>query len=398
MKCYLIGIKGSGMSALAQYLLDMGIDVRGADIQEKVFTEISLREKNIIIDSFEEMIFTDCDLVIVSTAHMKMLEKYHIVMPIFEYHEFVSLLLGSQKVIAVAGTNGKTSLCNMLDCVFDHATNIIEGDGIGRYVDSDYTILEACEYRDHFLSYTPYLSIILSLNYDHSDYFDSFESYLESFRNFANLSKKVYFHQSCVSYNFKGRPYEDSKDYYRFEEDRTIFVIDGKEYVTKLPFHASYQYDLALVSLRIANEQGIEPHTSLERLQSYRGPKRRLQIEKVTDSWIIDDYAHQPPQILEAYKVACNLSDGEKVLIFKPDRKTRLRDFKKEFNEVFHRFDKTYLIPYHEIDEKDLSFFLDSKVSLFSNFSFCNSPTVYLLLSSKMMKNEYELIKSLFNS
>lgn len=396
MKCYLIGIKGSGMSALAQYLFDMGIKVRGADIQEFVFTEKILLEKNIMIDPFENMRFEDSDLVIVSTAHVRILDKYHIALPIFEYHEFASLLLSNQKVIAVSGTNGKTSLCNMLDCVFNHETNIIEGDGIGRYVGSDYTILEACEYRDHFLSYTPRISVILSLNYDHSDYFSSFDSYLESFRIFSKLSKEVYYHKSCLDYKFKGRPYEDNKNYYRIEENKTVFVIDGKEYEAHLPFYADYQYDLALISLRIAHEKGVNPQVGLNRLGSYRGPQRRLQVERIKESWIIDDYAHQPFQIQEAYKVACSISAGEKVLIFKPDRKTRLYDFKDDFNKVFHLFDKTYLIPYHEIDEEDLKYFLDSKVSLFSNFSFCNSPTVYLLLSSKMMKNEYELIKSLF--
>ena len=121
MKFYLIGIKGSGMSALALYLLDLNYVVTGVDISEELFTEKELLGRGVVISNFDNIKLVDIktNIVIYSSAHKdsEIVKYLKVKYPTFEYHEFLSYLLSGKKVIAISGTHGKTTACNMLDLI-----------------------------------------------------------------------------------------------------------------------------------------------------------------------------------------------------------------------------------------------------------------------------------------
>ena len=73
----------------------------------------------------------------------------------------------------------------MLKCILGDCNYII-GDGSGGYYDNDLLVIEACEYKNTFLNYNPYISLILNVDYDHPDYFKSVEDYINSFKKFTN--------------------------------------------------------------------------------------------------------------------------------------------------------------------------------------------------------------------
>lgn len=407
MKFYLIGIKGSGMSALALYLLDLNYVVTGVDISEELFTEKELLSRGVVISNFDNIKLVDIktNIVIYSSAYkdseiVKYLKvKYHT----FEYHEFLSYLLSGKKVIAISGTHGKTTACNMLDLILSHKTSLIEGDGVGRGNNSDYVIVEACEYKDHFLSYNPYISLVLPLTLDHTDYFHNINEYLTSFETFINQSKYCLIVNENKKYRLKGTYVENFKNRVKYKfiginKCEVSYKIKGIKYPKViLPFNSKHEVNISLACLIIADKLKVKLSEALKELRNYVGPQRRMKIKDIKNDIFIDDYAHQPEQMNEVLSFINRVKeDRETILFYKPDRISRLLDFKNEFVKVFNKFDKVYLIPYHDINEGILKELISEKVNLYSKLKIDKDKKyVFAFLTSKSIIREIEQIKDL---
>lgn len=407
MKFYLIGIKGSGMSALALYLLDLNYVVTGVDISEELFTEKELLSRGVVISNFDNIKLVDIktNIVIYSSAYkdseiVKYLKvKYHT----FEYHEFLSYLLSGKKVIAISGTHGKTTACNMLDLILSHKTSLIEGDGVGRGNNSDYVIVEACEYKDHFLSYNPYISLVLPLTLDHTDYFHNINEYLTSFETFINQSKYCLIVNENKKYRLKGTYVENFKNRVKYKfiginKCEVSYKIKGIKYPKViLPFNSKHEVNISLACLIIADKLKVKLSEALKELRNYVGPQRRMKIKVIKNDIFIDDYAHQPEQMNEVFSFINRVKeDRETILFYKPDRISRLLDFKNEFVKVFNKFDKVYLIPYHDINEGILKELISEKVKLYSKLKIDKDKKyVFAFLTSKSIIREIEQIKDL---
>jgi UDP-N-acetylmuramate--alanine ligase len=177
-KYYFIGIKGSGMSSLAHIMKDFGNEVAGSDIEEFVFTEEKLIERNILIETFEKKIddgtwiyvignnFNEGNNQQVKTVKEK---KYSFI----TYHNLLGQLSLDKCSIAVSGVHGKTSTTNLLSQLLEatEGTSYLIGDGNGKGDNkSDYFVFEACEYKNSFLFYKPYFAIITNMEMDHPDF------------------------------------------------------------------------------------------------------------------------------------------------------------------------------------------------------------------------------------
>src|SRR5690625_2899525 len=110
---HFVGIKGTGMSALAHILHDSGKQVQGSDVEKYFFTEVALKDKNIPILPFSKNHITNDQVVIVGNAfpddHEEVKEALKRNLPIYRYHEFLGEWLQKYKSVAVTGTHGKTS-------------------------------------------------------------------------------------------------------------------------------------------------------------------------------------------------------------------------------------------------------------------------------------------------
>ena len=159
---HFIGIKGTGMSALAQILSDSGENVQGSDVEKRFYTQEALEEKNIPILPFSEENIKD-DLTIIagnafSDDHPEIKAALESGLTFYRYHEFLGNWLKQYTSIAIAGAHGKTSTTGLLAHVLGNTYPIsyLIGDGTGKgHVDSEYFVFEACEYRRHFLQYEP---------------------------------------------------------------------------------------------------------------------------------------------------------------------------------------------------------------------------------------------------
>lgn len=407
MKFYLIGIKGSGMSALALYLLDLNYVVTGVDISEELFTEKELLSRGVVISNFDNIKLVDIktNIVIYSSAYKdsEIVKYLKVKYPTFEYHEFLSYLLSGKKVIAISGTHGKTTACNMLDLILSHKTSLIEGDGVGRGNNSDYAIVEACEYKDHFLSYNPYISLVLPLTLDHTDYFHNINEYLTSFETFINQSKYCLIVNENKKYRLKGTYVENFKNRVKYNfiginKCEVSYKIKGIKYPKViLPFNSKHEVNISLACLIIADKLKVKLSEALKELRNYVGPQRRMKIKVIKNDIFIDDYAHQPEQMNEVFSFINRVKeDRETILFYKPDRISRLLDFKNEFVKVFNKFDKVYLIPYHDINEGILKELISEKVNLYSKLKIDKDKKyVFAFLTSKSIIREIEQIKDL---
>ena len=170
---YLIGIKGTGMSALAQILFDLGYEVMGSDKPDHFFTEKPLIERGIKILPFNKDNIKE-DMLIVqgnafSDTNEEVVRAKELNLKIYTYQEMVGKLTKMFNTITVAGCHGKTTTSAMLSHVLNNivGANYLIGDGSGYAIkENNYFVLEACEYKRHFLSYTPQYAIITNIELD----------------------------------------------------------------------------------------------------------------------------------------------------------------------------------------------------------------------------------------
>src|SRR5690625_2360179 len=185
---HFIGIKGTGMSALAHILHDSGEKVQGSDVEKRFFTQDALEEKNIPIYPFSKSNIQDEYIIIAGNAfsddHIEVKEALDRGVTFYRYHEFLGEWLKQYTSIAVTGTHGKTSTTGLLSHVLNKSIHIsyLIGDGTGkRHVESQYFVFEVCEYRRHFLQYQPDYAVMTNIDFDHPDYFTSIEDVFDAF-------------------------------------------------------------------------------------------------------------------------------------------------------------------------------------------------------------------------
>ncbi|MBI4143241.1 hypothetical protein HY480_05200, partial [Candidatus Uhrbacteria bacterium] len=198
---YFIGIKGAGMTALAQVLRARGVAVSGSDVPQQFYTDEVLRRAGIpFMEGFAAANVPDSvALVIRSTAyvedHEEVVEALRRGFPVMTYPEAIAAIFNSANGIAVCGTHGKSTTTAMLGWVLAEAgldPTVIVGaavpqfGGNARIGQSDLVVLEADEYQDKLQFLQPHGVILTSIEYDHPDYFLTPESYADAFRRFVS--------------------------------------------------------------------------------------------------------------------------------------------------------------------------------------------------------------------
>jgi len=200
MKYYLAGIKGTGMSALALILNDLAFDVIGYDdAAEHRFTEDKLVERGIKIYTETNDEVDDNTIVVYSPAlninkHPELIKASNMGLKIYEYQEMLAKLTNKFDTICISGCHGKTTTTSMISHIFDGlgGCNYLIGDGRGQGARSSKKfVLEACEYRRHFLAYNPEYVIITNIDLDHTDYFKNIDDVISAYEEFANKASKM---------------------------------------------------------------------------------------------------------------------------------------------------------------------------------------------------------------
>ncbi|GEN45940.1 UDP-N-acetylmuramate--L-alanine ligase [Alkalibacillus haloalkaliphilus] len=363
---HFIGIKGTGMSALAHILHDSGKVVQGSDIEKTFFTEEALRQKDISIFPFSEDHIQEGQIVIAGNAfndeHEEIVRAKQLGVPFYRYHEFLGEYIQNYTSIAVTGAHGKTSTTGLLAHTLSEnvPTSYLIGDGTGRgRADSQYFAFEACEYRRHFLAYEPDYAIMTNVDFDHPDYFKDLNDVFAAFQEMALKVKRgiiacgddeklqeIQAKVPVVYYGFSDENDFQAKNVKESEEGTTFDVfVRGTFFDTFIiPTYGNHSVLNALSVIALCDYEKFSTE-QIKRIYTFEGVKRRFTETQWKDGQIIiDDYAHHPIEIDATIDSARKkYPNKEVVAVFQPHTYTRTRKFLDEFAESLSKADHIYL-------------------------------------------------------
>ena len=363
---HFVGIKGAGMSSLAQIMHDLGNEVQGSDINNYVFTEVALQNKGIKILPFDENNIKE-DMVIVQgnafpNSHEEVVKANELKLDVIRYHDFLGHVISQYTSVAVTGAHGKTSTTGLLSHVMngDKKTSFLIGDGTGLGIPaSDYFAFEACEYRRHFLSYHPDYAIMTNIDFDHPDYFKDVEDVFSAFQEMAHNVKKAIIawgdddHLRKIEADVPVYYYGFSKnddvyaDNLQISENGTKFdvYIKNEYYDTFLsPQFGDHNILNGLAVITVSYLESLDVNNIKEALETFGGVKRRFNETKVGKQVLVDDYAHHPREISATIETARKkYPNKEVVTVFQPHTFSRTQAFLDDFAESLNLADKTFL-------------------------------------------------------
>lgn len=381
---YLIGIKGTGMSALAGILKDLGYEVKGSDNDNHYFTEEGLKEKNIEVLSYDPKNIQEGMYIIKGGAikddNPEVQRALELGLKIHPYEEMVAKLTTMFQTITIAGCHGKTTTTSMLSHVLDElrGANYLIGDGTGHAnKENKYFVLEACEYKRHFLAYHPYYAIITNIDLDHVDYYQDIDDVISAYTEYANNAEKMVI--ACGD-----DPYTHSLEvdkpifYYGLDEDNDIiakeveYTENGTSFDVFIEDNYYGHFDLklfgkhmlldALAVISFCYYERLEAKEVSKTLKTIEGAKRRFTEYPVLDNIVIDDYAHHPAEIRATLKaVNQKYPDKKTVVVFSPHTYSRTKAFKDDYIDVLSKVDKAYIMDIYGARENQEDFDITSE-------------------------------------
>lgn len=363
---HFVGIKGSGMSALAQVLHDMNYQVQGSDFEKHFFTQVALEKSGIKILPFQKENIQPGMTVIAGNAypdtHEEIEEAMKLGLPVVRYHRFLGDFMKNFTSIAVTGAHGKTSTTGLLAHVMRGAkpTSFLIGDGTGKgYKEAEYFVFEACEYRRHFLSYYPDYAIMTNIDFDHPDYFANIEDVFSAFQEMSwqvnkgifacgddEQLQKIQAKVPVVFYGFGEDNDFQARNVVKTTEGTTfdVFVRNTFFETFSIPAYGDHNVLNSLAVIALCHYEEIDAKIVQEQLLSFEGVKRRFSEKKVGSQVIIDDYAHHPTEIKATVEAARQkYPEKDVVAVFQPHTFTRTQAFLDDFASSLNLADKVYL-------------------------------------------------------
>ncbi|MEN9346792.1 MAG: hypothetical protein RLZZ77_303 [Bacteroidota bacterium] len=295
--------------------------------------------------------------------------------------EVLGMITENTRTIAIGGTHGKTTTSSLVAHLLKHSgkgCNAFLGGITSNYdtnllldKNAEWTVVEADEFDRSFLTLTPEISAITSMDADHLDIYGSAEYVRESFHLFANRLKAngtLYYKArlplqteqlrsdiQVVSYtientaDFRSRDVRVSNGAYQF----TFQSPEAKWENWTLGLPGRHNVENATLAAAIALQVGLSPEQIEAGLASFKGVKRRFEtIIKRDDLVYIDDYAHHPTELSAAINSARELYPGLPVTgVFQPHLFTRTRDFADDFAKSLELLDEIILLPIYPARE-----------------------------------------------
>lgn len=387
---HLIGIGGTGLSAIARVLLESGYQVTGSDRSltplaqslqaEGVRVAIGHRREN--IEGAQVVIrssaITDENVEVIAAREQKI--------PVLKRNEFLSIFMKDYEGIAVAGTHGKTTttamIAWMLTCLGQDPTFIVGGvlnnlDTNAHAGNGKAFVIEADEYDHMFLGLKPKIAVITNIEHDHPDYYPTSEDFFRAFDQFAsqvdkngslivcatdggasrlgqiarNRGQKVFSY--AIRYSNNG----SSNQVSYMADELTPNVSGGLSFeaACSLPCEnfelrspvnlrvpGRHNVQNALAALAVAHQMNLSIEQAGKALSEFRGTGRRFEVRgEVNGITVIDDYAHHPTEIRATLSAArIRFPKSRLWVVWQPHTYSRTRllfhDFISSFDQADH--------------------------------------------------------------
>lgn len=394
---YFLGVGGIGMSALARYFLAQGCKVSGYDKTKTKLTEqlcsegVAIHyeedENKIPVEIFHQI---NQAIVVYTPAipknHKEWLFLQEKNIKCYKRSEILGFISQKYFTIAVAGTHGKTTTSSMIAHVLNQSgvkCNAFLG-GISLnfnsnlllHPEAEMVVVEADEFDRSFLTLTPNIAVVTSLDADHLDVYSNKQQMDNAYKEFVQrinpngvLITKQAYRTALDAERLKVLTYsiEQKADFSMMSKK----AVDGNfsvalqtpsekvnELLIGLP--GIHNIENGIAAYAVAKELGIDTDLIIKALASYRGVKRRFEFHvKTADLVYIDDYAHHPTELSFTINSVKELFPNKKITgIFQPHLYSRTRDFADEFAQSLSLLDELILLeiyPARELPIKGVS-------------------------------------------
>lgn len=371
--CYIVGIGGSGMSSIAKYLFQKGLEVSGYDQRSSYVTNL-LNNDGIKVDfDISNATYSSETLYIVSSAinmESTFLSDFVKQPNVLTRPDFLKLLSASVDVIGITGTHGKTSTTALLAHIFkfnDIDISYIYGgvtsfNGIGgHYGDKNLPlILETDEAFNTFKDIQIKNLLVTNIDHDHIDYFGSFENLVKAFKHvISNVEGKCVINvdddQLSKLIRSEDISYSSSKDSNYKLNSYSSFLFEGNKFKINTKLIGDHFISNIIGAIALANLNGLSIEQSLNAIEHFTGVKRRTEfIGEFNGINFYDDYGHHPTEIKATTKALKEHTQGKLIVVFQPHRYTRTRDNFNDLSNSFEYSDLTLITDIYSAGEKPI--------------------------------------------
>ena len=387
---HMIGIKGAGMTALAEFLLRQGAQVTGSDTDEIFFTDAILQRLEIPVKHpfAVENIPKKADIIIYSTAYTKeqnqeLAGAFVVGVPVLSYPEALGALTEEKLTLAVCGTHGKTTTSALLADTLEYCgknpsaivgSRITSWGGNSLFGTGEYLVIEADEYQNKLAQYQPFAVILTSIDFDHPDYFVDRESYEQVFSDFvakipahgilvycadSAAVARVATRARCrtVSYgtlapaDFQVIEYTPEKIGFLSEKEmicQSFSVIhqNEKRGPFRLKLAGVHNALNATAVLALLSTLGVEATRLKAGVERFTGTERRFEyIGERYGALLYDDYAHHPEEIKATLRAFRDLYPNKRLTaLFHPHTYTRTKALLSDFAQSFDEADRVIIL------------------------------------------------------
>ena len=383
-RIHLIGIGGSGMSGIAEVLLNLGYQVSGSDVKEsEPVQRLRSLGARIFIGHRAEQV-EGSDVVVVSTAiaeaNPEIQEAHRRLIPVIPRAEMLAELMRIKYSVAVAGAHGKTTTTSMVGAILSHGgldpTVIVGGrvKAVGAHArlgQGPFLVAEADESDGSFLYLTPTIAVVTNVDAEHLDYYKDLAHVQDTFLNFVN---RVPFYGTVVlphddanigpvragvkrrllTYGFtKGADFEGSELHVDARGVRYRLRARGRdEGLFELRVSGAHNARNALAATVAGWELGIPIPKMREALSEFSGVSRRLELRgEVRGALWVDDYGHHPTEIEAAIAALRDTYHRKIIAVFQPHRFSRTKALQDRFATCFNGVSELVLLPIYPAGE-----------------------------------------------
>ena len=378
-KVHMIGIGGVSMSGIAEILVNWGFQVSGSN---NVDSDILHTLKKAGIEIFighnpENVVGADCVVftAAISKDNAELVHAKELGIPVIERSDFLGELTRCYKnTIAISGTHGKTTTTSLVSLCFIEALKdpsiqvgaiIKDLNGNYRVGNSENFIIEACEYVESFLKFSPKSEIILNIDNDHLDYYKNFENIKNAFIKYVKLLPEdghlvinaddnncldlpIYSKAPCIKYGIEN----DDVD---FLAKNIVFTDNGlpefdvykyNEFYAHIKLSIPGKHNIlnALSCIALCDAYGISREHIKTALEKFHGADRRFEFKGIVNgAKVYDDYGHHPTEVSATAKALKNKKYNQSWVVFQPHTYSRTKNLLNEFAETLSHFDNIIL-------------------------------------------------------
>jgi UDP-N-acetylmuramate--alanine ligase len=384
-RVHLIGLGGIHMSAIARILRARGHTVSGSDIRLSPLTQQLLPLGVTVYEGHHPDNIKQAQLVVYTSAahddNPELQEARRRGVEAIKRADMVARLMAGKKVIAVAGTHGKTTTTSLIAYML-HAAGLspaallggesVDLGGNALPGEGPYFVAEADEYDRAFLSYHPYLAIVTNIEPDHPDIYGSFDELRDAFRQFISqidnnghliacsdspalqallpptVGGDMTYPVHVASYGLSSEADWVAGNISRKGVDGLSFVVQFQkqawgEVETRLP--GIHNVTNSLGAIAAGHALGLAPAVIRDAVASFRGVRRRFEhVGGTAGVTVIDDYAHHPTEIRATLAAARERFPARRaVCLFQPHTYSRTALLLDEFRTCFAGCDLVFI-------------------------------------------------------